>query len=163
MDSDEKKFGGGSGGDDEIKWDRKDIDGGFSRAAHLVLLSATPLKSWQPLIALTACGDKGHVDVQGGRSVLIRTGDAGDIEGFSTMENVIYVYAPQDASILLQRGNLSDPSGQTIAMTADGNITIYAGVSGTIFLRAGPVGEGSCLAIAPDGVTIDGALLQLNK
>jgi hypothetical protein len=169
MDSDEKRICGGAGGGPVAPHDdQRFVNGSFERAAHHILMLTTPGEDRSSLVSVVAAGDGARVKVHAEKTVVVRTGDAAgsnpipDDVGLSG----VTVYAPGAAILQLQRGDFDQPECQTIKLDSDGSIFVNAGVSGNIYLGAGPVtadGQASSfIYISPTGITIKGPLIQIN-
>jgi hypothetical protein len=161
-----EKLGGGSGGTSEPPGsDVKTLDGVFSRDAMAISLMTYPRGGPVSCIDFMALGDGGNLRTRASQKVVVRTGDMVDYAEEATAPEGtefvgVAIYAPGDGTIQLQRGKFGDPDSQSVRMS-HGAITIDAGVSGVICLKAGPAGSSS-IEIRASGITIKGPLLRLN-
>jgi hypothetical protein len=164
MDSDEKKIGGGSGGDPPVDppEDHSDIryaDGTFQRFAPHIRLEATPSSSETTTqLSLQAAGEQGMVLVQGVARTLVITGHcAGAWDANLKIPGAHVFVTDPEMTIELQHGQYG-PDSQNIRLAPDGCVYVDAGTSGSILLTAGD----SYISIRPAGITIKGAYVHIN-
>jgi hypothetical protein len=174
MEVNEKKPGGGSGGDlpalpsppdpTAVHADEKLIHGPFGRAAFgKIALSALPDDKGDSWTSVMAHGDEGKVSVQGQKMVYIVGGalegyQIGEAKGAGVM--VICLDYRFD-NIRLQLGYPEDPASLAIGIQHNG-IIIDSGSSGFIHLHSGPAGAGSSIHMTPEGITMKGTQININ-
>ena len=146
-------------------------DGPFSVAAHQIMIMGRPtLPSADPepsVITLLASGmgTDGSVNVRGSQGVRITSGPPFLPPTSSDSTNGVEVVASEAQNVTIQRGLLTGVD-QMIEMTPTG-ITIDAGV-GTLTIQSltqitlSVAGGLSSITIGPQGITIQGILIQVN-
>jgi hypothetical protein len=175
MDSDRNDFGGGSGGGPDTTGHVESFDGSYAIAANQVeLLSRPPIPPAVPgqsVISILAAGlgMDGLVNVRGSQGVRITAGPpvvpevSPPVLADSTNGVEIVVSEPQNVTI--QRGLVPDVD-QKIEMTPSG-ITIDAGgmpvtIQSLTQITLSVAGGLSTITLAPEGITIQGILVQIN-
>jgi hypothetical protein len=161
MDSDEKKLGGGAGGDGDDHNDYRLVDGSLFREAGNIFLTTHPDDSGDKsgVIKLFATGNKSDVEMMGEHRAIVRTGlsDLADDPLPDELQvSGVVIYAPGGQEIFLTRGE-PGPTCQFIELTA-GAIQIDGGDTGTVILRAGS----SSIIITPQMITIKAPLVKIN-
>jgi hypothetical protein len=175
MEENLENLGGGSGGDDDDDRGHQVIsaDGTYEiRANQLSLFTwknVPPSSDNESRITLAAIGgvtgefnDDGRVDIRGCKGVRITSGPFMMIpllnpEMSTASTDGIEIEVGESQSITIKRGLLAEID-QYISLT-NNNITIDAGVTGTLTLAAGL----SQITISAEGITIIGVpLVQIN-
>jgi hypothetical protein len=168
MDADEKKLGGGSGGDEEAPphSDSKYVEGAFARRANgWIELITLPVADGTAQSMVVAAGDKGAAILQGGQRVNLISGLLAG-EKMPALDNPgVTVFTMDKAGVIrLQLGYFEDPNCFSVTLDK-GGVTINAGETGSIFLRAGVHEDGSAesmIQISPFGIVMKGTLTQIN-
>jgi hypothetical protein len=165
MDADEKKPGGGAGGGDKDHADFRDVHGLFERDADAIRLF-THDESPSGGIAIFASGSSGRLALVGLNQVNVASSpeptnfgamSSGQYPDPFTGKGVLIWACGDNDKILIQRGAMSSPINQSIALLPS-EIVVDAGSLGTITLKAG----NSYIKIEPSGITINGTLVQIN-
>ena len=165
-----KGLGGGTGGGEGSHDHIESTSGGYRiQANQLELLSRPPIPPAVPgpcriLVLASDYGEGGQVEVSGNQSVRITAGPMTLPETSSDSTNGVEIVVGETQNVTIQRG--LSPTDQKIEMTPEG-ITIDAGM-GTLTLKSLTqitlsVAEGmATITLAPEGVTIQGLLIQIN-
>jgi hypothetical protein len=178
MGTNDKVIGGGSGGSPDVSANAKDhtecFDGAFKISAQAVaLLSRPPVPPAPPgpnVISLLATdllgtGEDGTVEVKGAKGVRITAGPPALVAAHSDSTNGVEIAVGEIQSVTIQRGLLPGVY-QKIEMTPSG-ITVDAGtmpitIQSLTQITLSVAGGLSTITLAPEGVTIQGVLVQIN-
>lgn len=160
----------GSGGGPLARSADQTSDGRYAISAnHISIVSEPPLAPIVPepfaiTILAMGMGMDGKVDVRGTQGVRLTAGPPPLPPVTSDSTNGVEIAVGETQNITIQRGLL--PIDQQIAMTPSG-ITIDAGM-GTLTLQSlteitlSVAGGLSSITLGPQGITIQGLLVQIN-
>jgi hypothetical protein len=169
---------GGSGGSPDASANAKDhsetFDGAFTVSAQAVaFMSRPPLPPAPPgpnVISLLATdllgmGADGTVEVKGAKGVRLTAGPPTLVAAHSDSTNGLEIAVGEVQNVTIQRGLLPGVD-QKIEMTPSG-ITIDAGampitIQSLTQITLSVAGGLSTITLAPEGVTIQGVLVQIN-
>lgn len=171
--SDAIEIGGGSGGGPDLAptGHTESIEGAFSVEANQVqLLSRPPAPPAVPgphviTILATGMGFDGLVNIRGSQGVRITGGPPPLPATSDAGTDGVEIVVGETSKVTIMRGEVPEVD-QKIEMTPTG-ITIDAGM-GTLTIKSGmqltlSVAEGlSQITLGPEGVTIQGILVQIN-
>ena len=178
MATDDKKIGGGSGGSPDVSADVRNhaqsCDGSFSISAQAVaLMSRPPLPPAPPgpnVISLLATdllgmGEDGTVEAKGAKGVRISAGPPLLVPTHSESTNGVEIIVGETQNVTITRGLLPGVD-QKIEMTPSG-ITVDAGsmpvtIQSLTQITLSVAGGLSTITLGPQGVTIQGILVQIN-
>jgi len=171
MEQDKKNFGGGSGGGEETTDHVQSFDGSYSVCANQVeVLSRPPLPPATPgpsviTILAAGMGTDGLVDVNGSQGVRITAGPPSLPPTASSSTNGVEVIVGEIQNVTIQRGLLPGVD-QKIELTPSG-ITVDAGtmpvtIQSLSQITLSVAGGLSTITLGPQGVTIQGILVQIN-
>jgi len=174
MADDMRNIGGGSGGggDDADSPNRVEtVSGAYAITANQVeLLSRPPLPPGIPgpsviTIIAAGMGTDGNVNVRGSQGVRLTAGPPPLPPTYSDSTNGVEVVVGELQNITLQRGLLPGID-QKIEMTPSG-ITVDAGampitIQSLTQITLSVAGGLSTITLGPEGVTIQGVLVQIN-
>ena len=166
-----RHIGGGSGGGPDTQDRIESADGSYHISANQVqLLCRPPLPPGIPLpsvitIAAPGMGMDGRVDVRGSQGVRITAGPPPLPPTTSDSTNGVEIAVGEIQNVTLQRG-LLDGVDQKIAMTPSG-ITVDAGampvtIQSLTQITLSVAGGLSTITLGPQGVTIQGIMVQIN-
>ena len=171
MKLDHRNFGGGSGGGQLTTDHVQSFDGDYLLTANQVeILSAPPLPPAVPgpcliTIQADAMGIGGKVNVNGSQGVRISAGPPSLPPTASASTNGVEIAVGEIQNVTIQRGLLPGVD-QKIEMTPSG-ITVDAGtmpitIQSLTQITLSVAGGLSTITLAPEGVTIQGVLVQIN-
>lgn len=171
MDSKAKSLGAGSGGGPDTTSHTQSFDGTYSISANAVeLLSRPPLPPAAPgpfviSILASGMGTDGNVNVRGSQGVRITAGPPPLPAASSDSTNGVEIMVGEAQNVTIQRGLLPGVD-QKIEMTPSG-ITVDAGtmpvtIQSLTQVTLSVAGGLSTITLAPEGVTIQGVLVQIN-
>lgn len=168
---DDSNCGGGTGGGPDAKFVAQSTDGRYSIGANQILMVSRP--SLPPVvpepyvitILAAGMGMDGLVDMGGSQGVRITAGPPSLPPTGSDSTNGVEIVVGEAQNVTIQRGLLPGVD-QKIEMTP-GNITLDAG-AGTLTIQSlteitlSVAGGLSTITLGPQGVTIQGLLVQIN-
>ena len=164
-------IGGGTGGGPDSQDRIESADGSFSISANQVqILSRPPLPPGIPMpsvitIAAPGMGLDGRIDVHGSQGVRITAGPPPLPPATSDSTNGLEIIVGEIQNVTIQRG-LLEGVDQKIEMTPSG-ITVDGGgmpvtIQSTTQITLSVAGGMSTITLAPEGITIQGILVQIN-
>jgi len=170
----DENTGGGSGGSPDTHDHAQSFDGAFKISAKAVeMLSRPPIPPASPgpnvitLLAtdLLGTGEDGTVDVKGAKGVRITAGPPVVVPAHSESTNGVEIFVGEIQNVTIQRGLLPGID-QKIEMTPSG-ITVDAGlmpvtIQSLTQITLSVAGGLSTITLAPEGITIQGVLIQIN-
>jgi hypothetical protein len=170
--SGDRVLGGGSGGGPDLEpvSHTESLEGAFSVEANQVqFISRPPMPPAVPgpytiTVLAAGMGMDGQVDVRGSKGVRVTAGPPPLPPTSSDSTNGVEIVVGETQNVTIQRGLL--PVDQKIEMTPSG-ITIDAGM-GSLTIKSLTqltlsVAEGlSTVTLGPQGVTIQGIIVQIN-
>jgi hypothetical protein len=170
MDASRETLGGGSGGGPDTGATGESVGGLYSIEANQVsLISRPPMPPAIPgpyniTILAAGMGMDGTVDVRGSQGVRITAGPPLMPPTSSESTNGVEIVVGEAQNVTIQRGMA--PIDQKIEMTPSG-ITIDAGVGELTIksltqLTLSVAGGMSTISLGPQGVTIQGIMVQIN-
>jgi len=171
MEANKKNVGGGSGGGVETTDHIQSFDGDYILSANqLEIMSVPPMPPAVPgpcliTIQADANGIGGKVNVNGSQGVRISAGPPALPPTASPTTNGVEIAVGEIQNVTIQRGLLPGVD-QKIEMTPSG-ITVDAGVMPVTIqsltqITLSVAGGLSTITLAPEGVTIQGILVQIN-
>lgn len=164
--------GGGSGGGPDTMDHAQSFDGRFEISANQVeLLSRPPMPPAAPgtnvitLLSTDLTGLGGTVDVRGAKGVRITAGPPMLPPQSSDSTNGVEIVVGEIQNVTIQRGLLPGVD-QKIEMTPSG-ITVDAGampvtIQSLTEIKLSVAGGLSTITLGPQGITIQGILVQIN-
>ena len=163
--------GGGSGGGPDSKFHHHSTEGRYSISANqLLLVSRPPTPPVVPspcviTIAAPGMGMDGTVDVSGSQGVRISAAPLGLVPTSSESTNGVEIMVGEAQNVTIQRG-LIPGVDQKIEMTPSG-ITVDAGtmpltIQSLTQITLSVAGGLSTITLGPEGVKIQGLLVQIN-
>lgn len=171
MVTDERNGGAGSGGGPDSKFRHFSTEGRFSVSANQMLLVSrppTPPVIPEPCIITIAApglGVDGKVDISGSQGVRITAAPLGLVPTDSESTNGVEVMVGETQNVTVQRG-LIPGVDQKIEMTPTG-ITVDGGtmpvtIQSLTQITLSVAGGLSTITLGPEGITIQGLLIQIN-
>ncbi len=174
MQSRDEIISGGSGGSPSTNDHSQSFDGAFKISATAVeMFSRPPIPPASPgpnvitLLAtdLLGTGEDGTVDVKGAKGVRITAGPMVLVAAHSDSTNGVEIMVGETQNVTIQRGLLPGVD-QKIEMTPSG-ITVDAGtmpvtIQSLTQITLSVAGGLSTITLGPQGVTIQGILVQIN-
>jgi hypothetical protein len=171
MDLKTKNLGAGSGGGEETTDHAHSFDGTYTLSANAVeLLSRPPLPPAAPgpfviNILASGMGMDGNVNVRGSQGVRITAGPPPLPATSSESTNGVEIMVGEVQNVTIQRGLLPGVD-QKIEMTPSG-ITVDGGampvtIQSLTQITLSVAGGLSTITLGPQGVTIQGILVQIN-
>ncbi len=174
MQSNNDGIGGGSGGSPDTTTQSTSLDGSHTIAANqLGLVARPPLPPAVPgpcvitLLAtdLPGTGEDGLVEVKAAKGVRISVGPPLLVPAHSDSTNGVEIAVGEVQNVTIQRG-LIPGVDQKIEMTPSG-ITVDAGampvtIQSLTQITLSVAGGLSTITLGPEGITIQGILVQIN-
>lgn len=171
MEANKKNFGGGSGGGEDTTDHVQSFDGSYSLCANQVeVLSRPPMPPATPgpsviTILAAGMGTDGRVNVNGSQGVRITAGPPSLPTTNSGSTNGVELIVGEIQNVTIQRGLLPGVD-QKIELTPSG-ITVDAGtmpvtIQSLTQITLSVAGGLSTITLGPQGVTIQGILVQIN-
>jgi hypothetical protein len=162
--------GGGTGGGSDATFHHQAADGRYSIEANQLLLVSRPaLPPVMPApcvitVFAQGLGMDGEVDVSGTKAVRITAAPLGLVPTSSGSTNGVEIMVGEAQNVTIQRG-LIPGVDQKIEMTPSG-ITVDAGLMPvtiqSLKITLSVAGGLSTITLAPEGITIQGVLIQIN-
>lgn len=162
--------GGGTGGGPDVDSHIQSFNGAFSIEANQVqFISRAPLPPAVPgpnviTVVASGMGTDGRVEVRGSQGVRVTAGPPPLPPTESASTNGVEIIVGALQNVTIQRGLL--PIDQKIEMTPSG-ITVDAGMGAVTIQSLSKItlsvaGGLSTITLGPQGVTIQGLLVQIN-